>query len=116
MQQPAQRASAERRKLPRLQVDQFVGISFVDDGADWCRGSVTDCTELGLGLSSPRPAEPGTAVVIEWDSGYFVGAVRNCALSNNVWRLGVELEPVRAGKVLVGDLIRTAWCGVASVQ
>jgi hypothetical protein len=107
--QPSVQRAADRRRHCRLHVNQTVRLVLPSDPSAWFTGSVTDCSESGLGLLSTAPAACGEAILVEWDSGYFVGAVRNCHPEEGKgWRLGVELEPVCTRGVLLSTLKQTA--------
>ncbi len=98
----------DRRRQPRLRVDQCVRMRVLEDGGEnWGNATVVDCSGSGLGLRFADPLSEGKYVLIDWRDGYFVGLVRNCRPAGQSWRVGIELEHLRAFRSLVFELMET---------
>jgi hypothetical protein len=87
----------EQRREPRFRADQPVLVTILNEPEIRLEARVTNASGRGLGLVTPIPVAPGSAIRIEMDDSMMLGEAIYCRSDRDGYFLGVELDQILVG-------------------
>jgi len=90
-----------QRREPRLQIEQFLWITFFGEPDIRLPARIKNVSARGIGLELQNPVSVGSALKIELDDSLLLGEVIYCRDDGDSFYAGVELEHMLCG---LGDL------------
>jgi hypothetical protein len=94
--------SKDQRREPRFAADQVVAVTLLRHPEVRMAGRVKDCSGRGLGLETPLPIQPGSALKIEIEDEIILAEAVHCHQEKGYCLIGVELNQVLAGLAELG--------------
>ena len=92
----------DQRREVRFAANQVVVVTLLRHPETRMAGRVKDYSGRGLGLETPLPIRPGSALKIEIDDAMILGEAVYCREEQGYSFIGVELNQVLAGLAELG--------------
>jgi hypothetical protein len=96
----------DQRREPRFAANQQVTVTLLRDPQSRMPARVRDSSGRGLGLETPLPIPPGSALKIEIDDGIVLAEAVYCREEQGCCFIGVELNQVLAGLAELGRCLQ----------
>lgn len=105
--------SNELRREPRFSSDQVVVVTLLRHPEVRMAGRVKDYSGRGLGLETPQPIQPGSALKIELDDAIILGEAVYCRQEAGYSFIGIELNQVLTGLAELGRCLQELSLGTS---